>query len=186
MWFRPDARCSFRKASTGALFSGGSALTVASSRPAAAVHAVHRDELGELDLTQGPHQVAQTLTRRSFLESFAARALSPAASMGVSATASGVPFLLAPSASQLFLSAHLVEQPKTFVFSTGTGLPARRASIALRASCDRDLGLVLAVVDAADEAQLALLVEDEHVGRGRGRRRRARPPASRRRRGRGT
>ena len=34
------------------------------------------------------------------------------------------------------LSIHLIEQPKTFVFSTGTGLPAKRASMALRVSWD--------------------------------------------------
>src|ERR1043165_3644039 len=82
---------------------------------------------------QGPHHVAQTLTTRSFPESFAVRALRPAASMGVSATSSWAHFF-SPSASQLFFSAHLIEQPNTLVFSTGTGWPARTAALALRAS----------------------------------------------------
>jgi hypothetical protein len=62
----------------------------------------------------------------------------------------------------------LIEQPKTFVFSTGTGLPARTASIALRASDTVTLAGFSPSSTPAGEAQRALLVEDEHVRRGRG------------------
>src|SRR6478735_559538 len=84
-------------------------------------------------MTQGPHHVAQTLTRRNFLESLAARALAPAMSMVLRSTGSASHLAKAFFTSS-FLLYHLVEQPKTLVFSTATGLSARSASIALRAS----------------------------------------------------
>src|SRR5262249_13167841 len=85
--------------------------------------------------TQGPHQVAQTLITVSFLDSpFTSRATS-GTSIGSSETGSASHLANAFRASACF-SAHLVEQPKTRVLSTGTGLPARRAKTAFRASCD--------------------------------------------------
>jgi hypothetical protein len=84
-------------------------------------------------VTHGWHHVAQTLTRRSFLVSLAASALTAASSISEMLTGSAFHLARDFSAS-LRLSAHLVEQPKTLVFSTGTGRPASSASIALLAS----------------------------------------------------
>ena len=82
---------------------------------------------------QGPHHVAQTLTRRSLLPSFLTSALMPFSSIISRATFSFVKasddFCTAPR-----FSAHLIEQPKVFVCSTGTGLPANRATMASRVS----------------------------------------------------
>src|SRR5207249_12336691 len=86
-------------------------------------------------LTHGPHQVAQTLINSSFGESFFAKALTASASIGEIFTGSAS-HLARDFFALSLLSAHLVEQPKTFVTSTGTFFPARRASIAFRASCD--------------------------------------------------
>ena len=66
------------------------------------------------------------------------------------------------------LSDHLVEQPKTFVLSTGTGLPAKQGLDGVAGIVGRgSLGL-LGVVDPARESQLPLAVEDEHVRGGHG------------------
>ena len=67
----------------------------------------------------------------SFLASLATASLS----IGSSATGSASHFASDFRASAC-LSAHLVEQPKTRVVATGTGLPASRASTAFLASCD--------------------------------------------------
>src|ERR1051325_9857283 len=80
-------------------------------------------------LTHGPHQVAQTLINSSFCESFLASALTAAASIGEIFTASAS-HLASDFLAVSLLSAHFVEQPKTLVTSTGTGLPASNASIA--------------------------------------------------------
>ena len=86
-------------------------------------------------ITHGPHHVAQTLTRRSFFPpSLRASALTPASSIVSRVTGSCAHFSY-PSFTQGRLSDHLTEQPKTLVVSTGTGFPARTASMALRASC---------------------------------------------------
>src|SRR5256885_9571911 len=82
-------------------------------------------------LTHGPHQVAQTLINSNFCESFFASALTASASIGEIFTGSASHLATAFFALSFF-SAHLVEQPKTLVTSTGTFLPARSASIALR------------------------------------------------------
>ena len=67
--------------------------------------------------------------------SFLASLATPARSMGSSVTGSASHFASDFRASASF-SAHLVEQPKTRVVATGTGLPASRASTAFLASCD--------------------------------------------------
>src|SRR5436305_11616692 len=86
-------------------------------------------------LTHGPHQVAQTLISSSFCESFFASALTASASIGEIFTGSAS-HLARDFFALSVLSAHFVEQPKTLVTSTGTGLPASIASMALRASCE--------------------------------------------------
>ena len=114
--------------------------------------------------THGPHQVAQTLTTSSLSVSFLASLATPASSIVVSATGSWSHFASDFLASSR-LSDHLVEQPKTRVFSTGTGLPASSASMAFRASWLVG-GFTSRVVDPADVAQLAVLIEQKHVRRG--------------------
>src|SRR4051794_11956411 len=83
-------------------------------------------------VTHGPHHVAHTFTSSSFCELFLASAFTASASIGEIFTGSA-----SHLASDFFalsvLSAHLVEQPKTFVVSTGTALPASIASTAFRA-----------------------------------------------------
>src|ERR1051325_1364984 len=86
-------------------------------------------------LTHGPHQVAQTLINSSFCESFFASILTASASIGEIFTGSASHLAKDFLALSLLL-AHLVEQPKTLVTSTGTFFPAKRASIAFRASCE--------------------------------------------------
>src|SRR4051812_19190638 len=88
-----------------------------------------------ISATQGPHQVAQRLTSRRSFVGFLMSLATPESSIGSRETGSASHFARDFSAS-LRLSAHLVEQPKTRVFSTGTGLPARSASTALTVSCD--------------------------------------------------
>ena len=84
--------------------------------------------------TQGPHQVAQTLTTSNSFVSFR-RAWPPRTRRSLRASPARHPPSPAFLASSR-LSAHFVEQPKTRVFSTGTGLPASSASTALIVSCD--------------------------------------------------
>src|SRR6187200_2527158 len=87
----------------------------------------------ENSATHGPHQVAQILMSLNLSELFFTSSFIPASSIISSETGS-----LAHSsfafASQFSFSAHLMEQPNTFVVCTGTSLPASNASIALRVS----------------------------------------------------
>src|SRR5262245_66255364 len=85
--------------------------------------------------TQGPHQLAQRLTTRRFFPSFLTSLATPASSIDSSDTGS-LSHFASDSTADSRLSDHLVEQPKTRVVSTGTDLPASKASTALRASCD--------------------------------------------------
>jgi len=127
-----EACLSFRNFSTSARNWGGSALTVTTSNARPRYMRLMFTSSGN-STTHGPHQVAQALISRSFVDSFLARAARPFASIGDTVTSSSAHFLT-PSASQPFFSAHLIEQPKTLVFSMGTARPSRRASIALRVS----------------------------------------------------
>ena len=84
-------------------------------------------------MTHGPHQLAQTLMRRSFFAS--PRAIARiAASSTTSRLTGSCAHLSRPSFTEPRLSDHLTEQPNVFVVSTATGLPASTASIASRAS----------------------------------------------------
>ena len=84
-------------------------------------------------IIHGPHHVAHTLTRRYLFVLFASTSLIPFRSASITSTG-----FFFQSASYLalhsVLSAHLIEQPNVFVFSTGTGLPSRRATMAFRVS----------------------------------------------------
>src|SRR5258706_12368668 len=73
-------------------------------------------------MTQGPHQVAQMLTRRSFLASslLATSFLMPSRSMVFRVTGSAS-HVARDFFTSSFLVAHLLEQRKPLVFSTGTG-----------------------------------------------------------------
>src|SRR6202044_346999 len=84
-------------------------------------------------VTQGPHQVAHTLISRSLSELFFKRDLRPISSMLSMLTGSFDHSSLALSI-QLLFSAHLMEQPNTFVVCTVTGLLASSASMAFRVS----------------------------------------------------
>jgi len=86
-------------------------------------------------VTQGPHQVAQTLINRSFFDGFATSLRMPSASIAPSVTSS-LFHRSSDSWTESRLSDHLMEQPKVRVVSTGAGRPASRASIALRVSGD--------------------------------------------------
>src|ERR1700678_2107322 len=79
--------------------------------------------------THGTHQVAHTLITRSLFVGLLARAAIPAASTGSIETGILAQASL-PSATMFRLVIHLVEHPIGRVISTGTGRPARRASIA--------------------------------------------------------
>src|SRR5580704_18322290 len=83
--------------------------------------------------TQGPHQVAHTFISLNFPELFFINSLTWLALIVSSLTGSLAHSSLALLIQSLF-SAHLIEQPNTFVVATGTALPFKRASIALRAS----------------------------------------------------
>jgi hypothetical protein len=80
--------------------------------------------------THGPHHITQTLTTSSCLVSVFASFATPSSSSASSVTASRSHFSRDRRASSR-LSAHFVEQPKTRVFATGTGLPASSASMAV-------------------------------------------------------
>src|SRR5882762_7440193 len=83
--------------------------------------------------TQGPHQVAQTLIKRSLSEGFFKRSFIPSALMVSRLTGSLAHCSFALLIQPLF-SAHLMEQPNTLVVVTGTSLLFNKASIALRVS----------------------------------------------------
>src|SRR5271157_4333548 len=101
---------------------------------AAPVHPVIVTNSGN-SATHGPHQVAQTLITVSLLPASFTSLATPATSIGSRVTGSASHQARDLRASACF-SARLVEQPKTRVFSTGTGFPASRATTAVRASCD--------------------------------------------------
>ena len=92
----------------------------------------------------GPHQVAHRFTSSSLPESVGAALAAEAFFASFSTLARSIVSRVTGSASHFLsdsptvdcLSAHLVEQPKTFVVSTGTGFPANSASMASRASCE--------------------------------------------------
>src|SRR5690349_18118125 len=82
-------------------------------------------------VTQGPHQVAQMLMRRSLSVGFFISSFNPASSMVFTETGS-----FAHSSNPFFtsdvFSVHLTEQPNTLVVVTETGLFCSSASIASR------------------------------------------------------
>src|SRR5690606_25245126 len=119
---------------TGAGSDGSSALMLMNSKSREPNFREVSTSSGN-SLTQGAHQVAQTLMSRTFLLPFFRRAATPAASMVSTSTGVASHFAIF-SATAVFLLRHLVEQPMALVTSTGTGFPARRASTALRASGD--------------------------------------------------
>src|SRR6185437_409966 len=84
-------------------------------------------------VTQGPHQVAQTLIRSNLSEWFFSSSLIPDSPRVSRLTGSFAQFCFDFSIQSLF-SAHLMEQPNTLVVATGTGFPANRASMAFRVS----------------------------------------------------
>jgi hypothetical protein len=132
MRFRIEACWDRRKARAASRFSGASALMVTTSKARPRYIRLIATSSGN-SVTPGPHQVAQAFTSRSLLEALWTASPRPAASAEASATSSCI-HRFCPSAIQPRFSDHLMEQPKTFVFSTGTGLPASSASIASRVS----------------------------------------------------
>src|SRR3569833_1950666 len=87
----------------------------------------------ENSATHGPHQVAQTFISLNLSEWFFTSWIIPAVFMVSSLTGSLAHLIVALLIQSLFCF-HFIEQPKVLVTATGTGLPANRASIALRAS----------------------------------------------------
>src|SRR5258706_7214455 len=87
----------------------------------------------ENSVTQGPHQVAHTFIKRSLPELFFINSFNPFSSIISSFTGSFAQSRFAFSTQSLF-SAHLTEQPKTFVVVAGTSLLFSSASTALRVS----------------------------------------------------
>src|SRR5262245_10699595 len=84
-------------------------------------------------MTHGPHVVDHTLTSRRLEDLFAISDFASLASMGTIVTGRSFQSRSVVATSGRS-SDHLVEQPNTPVVGTGTGLPAKRASIASRAS----------------------------------------------------
>src|SRR6266571_2059839 len=84
-------------------------------------------------ITQGPHQVAQTLMRRNFPELFFSNSFTPASSMDSRFTGS---FAQSSKAffTQSFFSLHLIEQPNTFVVLIVTSLFCSNSSMAFLVS----------------------------------------------------
>ncbi|MEO6961816.1 MAG: hypothetical protein ABIY90_07615 [Puia sp.] len=82
-------------------------------------------------VTQGPHQVAQTLISRNLSDLFFNSSSMPETPMVSRLTGSLAHACFDFSIQSLF-SDHLMEQPKTFVVAMGTGLPANWASIPLQ------------------------------------------------------
>ncbi len=116
-------------------------------------------------ITQGPHQVAQTLTSRSFFASPCASAFTPARVDRLQRDRLLRPLLEALPSTQARLSDHLIEQPKTLVVCDRHRLAGQHRLDRVAGVGGLRLGRVLVVVDAPDEAQLARRVEDEHVRR---------------------
>src|SRR5258706_11459783 len=77
----------------------------------------------------GPHQVAQTFINRNLSELFFNRSLIPASSI-ISSVTGCVAHSLSDFATRSSFSAHLIEQPNTFVVFTSTSLLASNASMA--------------------------------------------------------
>src|SRR5207245_10928882 len=96
------------------------------------VHSIHRLELRKL-VDARPAPGGPEVHRSSLPVEFLRRAARSPALTGFTVTAS--PSMRASSALRpCSLYIHLVEQPTAGVLATGTGLSARRASIASRAS----------------------------------------------------
>src|SRR5204863_8072033 len=81
----------------------------------------------------GAHHVAQKFTSTVYPVGFFLRAARPAAST-LSRDTGSVAIRFASASCSTSFSSHLIEQPTVGVFSTGTGVPARTASMAFLAS----------------------------------------------------
>src|SRR5260370_32839059 len=88
----------------------------------------------ENSCTQEPHHVAQKLTSVNLRVALVRSFLKSSAVAGSSCTGCASSFCSASIREDCF-SCHFVEQPNTPVCFIGTSLCAKRASMALRASC---------------------------------------------------
>src|ERR671910_2546352 len=85
-----------------------------------------------ISAVQGAHQVAQKFTSTVLSVAFRRSALRPSTPIFSSVTGSLAKLVRSEFADDL--PTHLIEHPTAGVFATSTTLPARTASIALRAS----------------------------------------------------
>ncbi len=117
--FRVEASCFLRNSRAVSVFSGGSALIVTTSKSRPRYIRWMVTSSGN-SVTQGPDQVAHTLTSRSLFVGFLTSSLIPASSTASRPTGSAA-HRLKPSATDARFSDHLIEQPNTLVVATGTG-----------------------------------------------------------------